>query len=228
MIMYSLFPIPVMRLPASSNYDEIQIEVKSAIEQIKKDEDYSTVTYLYKQNNINIDKKKYNFLEKYNCVKLKQRIELAAKQYIDNVGWMGIFQTESKISIENSWLNIMEYDTNHSNHCHPGYKISGCYYFRVNEKQGSISFNNPNPLMFACEFPQGIMSPQATDIVPSDGDIILFPSWLVHSTRKNMSDEERISVAFNIDFCDVSNERVRGLVKGSHIPYISRETPHGL
>lgn len=228
MIMYSLFATPVLRLPASSDYDDIQIEVKTALEKIKQEEDYSAVTYLYKPNTINIDDKKYDFLDRYKCQKLKKRIESAAQLYVDNVGWGATFTSDYKIIIENSWLNIMEKDVQHGHHCHPGYKISGCYYFRVNAEQGGISFTNPNALMSACEFPQGLMCPHITDIIPTDGDIILFPSWLTHSTRKNKSTEDRISVAFNIDFHGVSNDRMRGLVKGSHIPYNSIETSYGL
>ena len=50
--------------------------------------------------------------------------------------------------------------------------------------------------MFACEFPGGRMCPQRTDIVPDDGDIILFPSWLEHYTNDNETDN-RITVSFN-------------------------------
>ena len=37
------------------------------------------------------------------------------------------------------------------------------------------------------------------EFIPCDGEIILFPSWLMHNTCPNTTDEERISVAFNID-----------------------------
>jgi ectoine hydroxylase-related dioxygenase (phytanoyl-CoA dioxygenase family) len=38
-----------------------------------------------------------------------------------------------------------------------------------------------------------------------DGDIILFPAWLQHSTMENATDEERISIAFNINFIKASS-----------------------
>ena len=37
------------------------------------------------------------------------------------------------------------------------------------------------------------------EIQPLEGVIVLFPSDLTHSVQKNNSDEDRISVSFNID-----------------------------
>ena len=103
-------------------------------------------------------------------------------------------------------------------HCHPGYDISGVYYFRVSKQQGGLSFNNPNVISFHGQFPQGPLCPQTLTVIPDDGDIVLFPSWMIHGVKKNSSDEQRISVAFNLDYTG-SNEIAFGLAKQSHIPY---------
>lgn len=223
--MYSLFPTPVLRVPATlENYDPAQLEIKAAWEQIQKDKDYTSTSYLYKDSNSQLADKTYDFIEKYNCVNLKNRIVRAANEYLDTTGWSGMFDHQERICIKNSWINITDYNGFHNVHCHPGYAISGSYYFRVNEDQGAITFNNPNPMMFACEFPGGRMCPQRIDIVPDDGDIILFPSWLVHSTIKNTTAEQRISIAFNVDLINVVQDRVRGLNKGTHLPYVGKES----
>ena len=54
-------------------------------------------------------------------------------------------------------------------------------------------------------------------VVPDDGDILLFPSWLNHSVRKNRSQEQRVSVAFNIDIIS-NNDIAYGLAKQSNAP----------
>ena len=43
-----------------------------------------------------------------------------------------------------------------------------------------------------------------------------FP-WLSHGTTESTSDEERISIAFNIDLINLNTNMVNGLLKGSHI-----------
>ncbi len=35
---------------------------------------------------------------------------------------------------------------------------------------------------------------------PEDGDILLFPSHLLHSVEPNPEDRERINIAFNISY----------------------------
>ena len=37
-----------------------------------------------------------------------------------------------------------------------------------------------------------------TEIMPRSGLLILFPSFLPHSVNPNLSEEERISISFNI------------------------------
>tara|TARA_B110000503_G_C7167937_1_gene422802 strand:- start:5362 stop:6057 length:696 start_codon:yes stop_codon:yes gene_type:complete len=219
--MYAMFPTPVIRVPASqSNYDAVQLEVQAAYKKIQEIGDTTAASYLYKDSTkTELSKKTYDFIEKYNCEKLKLRILEATNEYVQQVGWQG----PTNFVIKQSWINITNQHGLHSGHCHPGYALSGTYYFRVSNTQGSICFNNPNPAMFYCNFPQGAMCPQTVDIVPDDGDIVLFPSWLIHSTRPNRLEEHRISIAFNIDFVG-GDEVAFGLNKESHIPYHKSES----
>lgn len=215
-VLHSLFPTPILQVPATTeNYNAVQLEIQAAWKKIQEDNDFTTVSYFCKESQTILSAKTYDFIEKYKCKHLESRIYQAVTEYVNRIGWRGVCDG---FVIKDSWVNVMDKGDFHTLHCHPGYTISGTYYFRVSSEQGSIKFNNPNPLMFHCNFPQGQLSPQTTDIVPDDGDIILFPSWLVHGTQKNASTEQRISIAFNIDPINLSDERVMGLLKGSHIP----------
>lgn len=213
---YMLFPTPVIRVPATiEDYDAVQIEIKDALEIIETTGDTSTVTYNHKAKvETSISKKTYNFIEKFNCINLKNRIIQSTYEYLNKIGWTG----SREISITNSWINISDFGEDNTQHCHPGYDISGTYYFRVSEEQGPIAFYNPNNIAFAGIFPQGPMCPQTSNIVPDDGDVILFPSWLNHSVRKNNSQEQRISIAFNIDIIS-NNDIAYGLAKQNAVPH---------
>lgn len=218
--LYLLFPTPVIRVPANeNNYHPVQQEIQTALKILEESHDTTSVTYLYKgKTETTLSKKTYDFIEKFNCKNLETRIYFAVREYIDRTGWLG----GKEFIIKNSWINITEKGQSHGHHCHPGYSISGTYYYRVSNEQGSISFNNPNVAMMNCQFPQGTITPQTTDIVPDDGDIILFPSWLTHFTRTNNTNEERISIAFNIDYVG-SNDIAFGLTKQSNTPCHSKE-----
>lgn len=217
-LMY-LFPTPIWKEPATlSNYDPVQLEIQAVLKHIKDNNDLSDVSDIYKDaGNYNKDHKhgfiiKNNIIKTHNMVKLEERIKIAIERYTTGVDWTAISKYNDEIRINgkwkivNSWINIAEKGVNHDFHSHPGYTISGVYYFRVSQEQGGLGFNNPNPIVYNAGFPEGRCSPQSLEIVPNDGDIILFPAWLQHGTYANESNEERISVAFNVDFVTTEEE----------------------
>jgi uncharacterized protein (TIGR02466 family) len=219
MPLYNLFPTPIYKDPATlENYDPVQLEIQAALKTIKETDDLSHVSYIYKdagarkQERGDYEKAYFisdNLIGEYGLVNLEARIYEALGRYLTSVNWSALSQTKDAVvpnlsnanfKIMNSWINIAEKGVRHDYHSHPGYTIAGSYYFRVSADQGGINFNNPNLMMYNCGFPEGTQSPQSLELIPNDGDIILFPAWLQHGTSVNTTDEERISVAFNINY----------------------------
>jgi uncharacterized protein (TIGR02466 family) len=209
----NLFPTPIYKDPASlENYDPVQIEIKKCLNYIKENDDLEDVSYIYKDAGKR--KKEINYfisdqlIEHHLMKNLEKRIYETLHKYIIHTNWSGMSKDDpitqdnvnSKFKIMNSWINIAEKGVKHEYHSHPGYMIAGVYYFRVSSEQGGINFNNPNLMMYNCNFPEGNISPQSIELIPNDGDIILFPAWLQHGTHQNKSNEERISIAFNINY----------------------------
>lgn len=208
-----LFPTPIWKDPATIyNYDPVQLEIQAALKDIKDNNNLNDVSDIYKDAKDHNKNHKHgyiiknNIIKNYNMLNLKERIIVALDRYTRGVDWTYIskFNDELVVSgdwkIMNSWINIAEKGVNHDFHSHPGYTISGIYYYRVSAEQGGLGFNNPNPIVYNAGFPEGRTNPQSIELIPSDGDIVLFPSWLQHGTFENTSEEERISIAFNIDF----------------------------
>jgi hypothetical protein len=92
--------------------------------------------------------------------------------------------------IVESWATSSFKNNFTNNHSHELADISGCYYFKTNEKDGSIYFNPPNKLW-------GKISEPAY-FAPVEGKLILFPSCLIHGVTENTFDSERISIAFQM------------------------------
>lgn len=215
-LMY-LFPTPVYREFATiSTYNDIQQEIQACLKHIKENDDLENVSYIYKDAG---KRKQENplggyfisddLIGKHNLTNLEKRIYEVLENYLSAVEWTAIInnpdpvipQLKSKtFKIMNSWINIAEKGVKHDYHSHPGYTIAGVYYYRVSDEQGGLCFNNPNMMIYNASFPEGRTSPQSVEVIPKDGDIILFPAWLQHSTMENSTDEERISIAFNINF----------------------------
>lgn len=202
---YNLFATPIYQEHATlENYDAVQLEIKAVLDEITKSNDYSLVSYTHPEAKKQRQKEegyviKDNIILEKKLVNLEARINSAIDHFAMQSGWFGL-NRPGKFVIDNSWLNINGKGVHHEYHSHPGYTIGGCYYFRVSELQGGINFNNPNQMMYNLAFPGGNRYPGSINILPKDGDLILFPAWLQHSTDVNRSDEDRISLAFNIEY----------------------------
>ena len=210
----SLFPTPIYIDSALvSNYDLVQQEVKNCLIKILESNDLNEVSWIHEEAARVRETKRHeehsylitdDLIGKFELVELKKRILQSVENYINSTKW-GRLHThngetvEYKIVLRNSWMNIQSKNKSHEWHCHPGYTIAGVYYMRVSADQGGIQFQNPNIMMQWCHFPEGPRSSQSIEIIPKDGDIVLFPAWLMHNTMPNTTDEDRISVAFNID-----------------------------
>jgi len=216
-LMY-LFPTTIYQEFATlENYDPVQIEIQSCLKEIHETKNYCNVSYIFKdakniKENKSLDQGYFisdDLIGHFKLTNLEQRIYNSLENYLAAVQWTATLKEADPIipnkgagnfKIMNSWMNIGVKGTRHEYHCHPGYTIAGVYYFRVSDEQGGICFNNPNLMLYHADFPEGRTSPQSIEYIPRDGEIILFPAWLQHSTVENNSDEERISIAFNINF----------------------------
>ena len=110
-----------------------------------------------------------------------------------------------------SWCNINPTGASNSRHLHADTNIllSGVYYVKVPKYSGAIRFWDPRgPLVHVQRdyeyFGDGI---GYQSVAPQAGTLIYFPSWLEHDVTCNESDDDRISIAFNLsaDFDGKSN-----------------------
>jgi len=84
-----------------------------------------------------------------------------------------------------------------SEHIHPGGWLSGVFYLQVpklsNQEEGAIEFG-----LWGYNYPILNKNYPKNRFYPKNGDIILFPSSLFHRTIPFHSDEERMSIAFDL------------------------------
>ena len=104
-----------------------------------------------------------------------------------------------------TWVNINGKGNRNERHCHLNTSIflSGVYYVKAPKNSGRVRFYDP----------RGHLTQEFLDykyfyngysyhyIEPQENMILYFPCWLEHDVESNDSNEERISIAFNIT-CD--------------------------
>ena len=104
---------------------------------------------------------------------------------------------DSKSVITQSWLNLTRCGESHHRHSHSNSIISGVLYLKSNKNLDKIIFHKSAYEQISIE-PTHITAHNCKEVGFSvgTGDLVLFPSSLVHSVLPTESDF-RISLAFN-------------------------------
>lgn len=114
-------------------------------------------------------------------------------------GWKYIAE---KVIMTEMWAVINKKNNLNLAHTHPNNFLSAAYYVKAPKNSGNIKFISSNSvkkerypkLEKATEFNQS-----GVEIEPEEGNLLIFPSYLLHEVMKNKTDEDRIVISFNID-----------------------------
>ena len=108
---------------------------------------------------------------------------------------------EVAFEITGCWANVNAPGVAHRVHSHPNNLLSGVYYVRVPRGGDTINFHDPRSQTGILRPPVVELTADNTDQVVvrvGAGTLLLFPAWLPHSVDANRSDQDRISVSFNV------------------------------
>jgi uncharacterized protein (TIGR02466 family) len=102
------------------------------------------------------------------------------------------------------WININQYMHFNRPHIHPGSVFSAVYYAKYPNNCGQIGFSNPADNI-GYDWSNKVKSNNCYNsaefnIIPQEGFLLVFPSWLEHYVSPNENkNEDRISIAFNVN-----------------------------
>jgi uncharacterized protein (TIGR02466 family) len=117
------------------------------------------------------------------------------------------------VNVHESWCHITRSGGYHDMHMHPNSSWSGIFYVRAGEsnataKNGCNRFYSPLIPGYTDIGTQWCSRSSSFDMPPTDGELIVFPSWILHSAMPYTGDTERIVVAFNCQFIDGTNTNI--------------------
>lgn len=101
------------------------------------------------------------------------------------------------------WATVLARGAVHKLHQHPNNFLSGVYYVRTHPGADTINFHDPRNQTGIIRPPVIELTAENTDQVVvrvKDGTMLVFPSYLQHSVDASASEDERISISFNIMF----------------------------
>ena len=116
-----------------------------------------------------------------------------------------VLDMEREIKCDGMWMNINKKGDYNATHNHPGCHLAGVFWIQSPKGCGNIELQNPN------SFPMGHEMMRYTEkfqkkssaypvymFPPTEGTLLLFPACINHRVSASQSDEDRISVAFNL------------------------------
>jgi uncharacterized protein (TIGR02466 family) len=114
------------------------------------------------------------------------------------------YVTPSEIILDNAWININRKGDRNEIHTHPVSVFSGVYYVKSNDKSGNIRFNRNYSDSFIVNMVDTKESKplnwSEVFYTPIPGRLLIFPGHIPHMVEENESDDDRISIAFNMKF----------------------------
>ena len=154
----------------------------------------------------------YNFLDfDYPCVRYLKKF--IYEKYLEYAVFCNI--DSSKPVYIQCWVNIINNDgriiTPHNHaEAHGGAPVEYSYI------SGNISLQTENTSTF---FAHPILNKKAYREIPNiNGELILFPSFITHWTSPNLSDNPRITIAF-----DIITEEVYNMINNNNYRLLTKE-----
>ena len=193
-----LFPVPVHQFDVNG-FSEIQDKLIDYVYDCKKNEpEGSSITYRGGWQSITFsfnDKDKKDILQSFltNCLAEFSPIKKSVNLNI------------------RAWVNISKPGGYLEKHHHPDCSLAGVLWIKAPQNSGDIVFDSPKTFDPFLQLAKNREIDSYTDdfkdksnihldyyFPPTEGRILIFPSHLDHQVRENKSNEDRISVSFNI------------------------------
>jgi uncharacterized protein (TIGR02466 family) len=112
----------------------------------------------------------------------------------------------SNLTVTGFWININPTGTLNKEHVHTGSIFSAVLYIKADLNCGNLVLKNPNYIVqnsylhywhLLNQENSSIFTLPTLSVTPKENLLLIFPSWIEHSVGMNLSQYDRISIAFN-------------------------------
>ena len=135
-----------------------------------------------------------NILNDPRFLGIRSRLQNAVDEYVNELG-------VAEVKITNSWFNNLGVGQRVDSHRHEMSVISGALYLHADQGSAALRFYSPLAALRMHEDvrTENAVSANFIDMPCETGLLILFPSWLEHSTEVNQT-QSRVTLSFNTDY----------------------------
>jgi len=179
----SIFPTPVMRSNIGRNFTDEELEF------------FETVYAASRANLTNFRSTDTHILDAPEMLSIRSVVQA----HINQFAWKAISaHPRHTFYITQSWINFTQPGQSHFRHMHTNSLVSGVLYVYVKKEVDSICFYRSSPAQILVTDDQSNLYNMPIHRIGVDvGDIVLFPSSLVHEVERTAGAHIRVSVAFN-------------------------------
>ena len=106
----------------------------------------------------------------------------------------------NQLQLSRFWVNINPKYSFHPEHIHAYSLLSGVFYVSCTPDSGGLMLKDPREVRLMTLPPTSRNTRDNADVVtlpPAEGKALIFPAWLTHSVEQNMTDQDRVSIAYN-------------------------------
>jgi len=106
-----------------------------------------------------------------------------------------------RLDINAMWAIVNAPGASNQAHIHSGSLWSGVYYVAAEDNAGDIEFTDPRTANLMRQPVFAKRPAHAQNLArysPVPGRLLIFPSWLYHAVRPNLSGSERVIISFNL------------------------------
>ena len=183
-VIHGIFPTPLIFT---------NIEREFTKEELEFFDEQSKTTFKNEGNVTSLD----NYLMRHDpMTTIKQEITSALQLYLDEVIKP---KDDVKPYITQSWLNYTDENQYHHKHAHPNSFLSGVMYVNADPEKDKITFFNDSVYKQIKLFPKewNLYNAESWFFTVKPGDIVVFPSSLIHMVEQKAGNNIRTSLAFN-------------------------------
>lgn len=135
-----------------------------------------------------------NIISEYGLAHFEKELDFHVQEYLNVLN----FPHDRTYKIASAWLTLNKHGEQARLHNHGDVDISGVYYIQTNRRDGDLYFHTPTNIWSASY----LLAHTHCDLYakPEVGKIFLFPAGIMHGVTGNDTQDERVSISFNIKF----------------------------
>lgn len=199
-MLYNLFPTLVHKSAYTGDLASLQASILPELSSIFEDA---------KSNN-QVSMRNGGICSVNTCNKLQDKFDLTELiEFVTqsvNEYWKALGYVDANVRVFHAWANKYPPGSYIDNHNHSPSPLTASFYLKKPTESGNIVFENPISTLLRYQPYKGLGDSEnyasAFDetVIVNEGELVIFPGWLMHKTEINNSTDDRIIIGFDIAY----------------------------